>query len=407
LTLDFTYFIIPIRKGEDIVIRRQAEESLLRLASQFMVVAITGPRQSGKTTLAQSVFPGKQYVSFDDINMRELAASNPRDFLLAFPNGVIIDEVQKVPEIFDAIKIFVDEGPYTPGKYIITGSSQFNLKESITESLAGRIGLIKLLPFSLSELKSEGLLQDSAYHTLFKGFYPPLHDRNKHFIPEDWFQNYVETYINMDIRGQINPANISTFRKFLQMCALYSGQLINMESISREIGISAVTVKSWLSILEESFIIHFLEPDTNNLGRSLVKTPKLYFVDSGLMCYLLRLENAEELILSRHKGAAVETIAVSEILKSRYNAGKSANLTFFRDRTGFEIDTIADWKHTFAIEIKSNSTTEKNFSKNTRKYIKARGDETKGAIFYLGDVSMEINDISYVSWKDWGDFSMQ
>lgn len=384
------------------MIKRKAAEAMIRLAEQFPVVAITGPRQSGKTTLAKMVFPEKRYVSLDDKNMREIAASNPGDFLKAFPEGAIIDEAQKVPEIFDAIKLVVDNDVYTPGKYILTGSSQFRLKENITDSLAGRIGMIKLLPFSLQELKEEGLLSSDAYDYVFRGFYPPLYDNNKHFLREDWFENYIDTYMDLDVKDQINPSNVNAFRKLLQVCATRSGQMVNYDDISRSIGVSAVTIKSWLSILEASFIIHFLEPDSNNLGRSVVKTPKLYFVDSGLMCYLLRLDSREELLLDDHKGAAVETMAVSELLKSRFNDGKKANLTFFRDKNGFEVDTIADWKHTFAIEVKSNSDTEKKMSQNVKKYVALRSDGSQGQVYYLGDLTCTVNDVRYVSWRDWG-----
>ena len=384
------------------MIKRDAFDTVVRLAGQFPVIAITGPKQSGKTTLAKMAFPEKRYVSLDDKNMRELAASNPRDFLKAFPDGAIIDEAQKVPELFDAIKVTVDNDEFIPGKYILTGSSQFRLKENITDSLAGRIGLVKLLPFSIQELNKAGLLTDDAYDFVFNGFYPPLYDKEKHFIREDWFENYIDTYMDMDVKDQINPSNVNAFRKLIQLCATRSGQLINYDDMSRSVGVSAVTVKSWLSVLEASYIIHFLEPDSNNLGKSIVKTPKLYFVDPGLMCYLLRLDSKEDLLLDNHKGAVVETMAVSELLKKRYNEGKKPSLTFFRDKNGFEVDTIADWKHTFAIEVKSNSETEKKMSVNVKKYIDLRGEDAKGMIYYLGDLTCKVNGIQYVSWKDWG-----
>lgn len=385
------------------MIDRTAKTALLRLASQFPVIGITGPRQSGKSTLAKMTFPEKKYVSFDDKNLRELAKANPKDFLLAFPDGAIIDEAQKVPEIFDAVKFFVDKNEYVPGKYILTGSSQFKLKENMTDSLAGRIGMLKLLPFSIGELGNK--IKGDAYDTALMGFYPPLYDEGKHFLLEDWFENYIDTYLDIDVKEQINPLNLQVFKKFIQICALYSGQMINNDAISREIGVSSLTVKSWLSILESSFIIHFLEPDTNNLGKNLVKTPKLYFIDTGLLCYLLRLENKAELVLSRHKGAVVETMAVSELLKNKTNQAKKPNLTYFRDQKGFEIDAIADWKHTFAVEIKSDSDSEKKLSANIRKYIDLRGAETKGAVFYLGELTSNINGVDYVSWKDWSNFS--
>ena len=384
------------------MINRDAEDSLKRLADQFPVVAVTGPRQSGKTTLAKSVFPEKKYVSLDDKNMREIAKSNPADFLKAFPEGAVIDEAQKVPEIFEAIKLAADNEEYIPGKYILTGSSQFRLKENITDSLAGRIGMIKLMPLSIEELKNDGSLTDDPYDYVFNGFYPPLYDKSKHFIREDWFENYIDTYVDLDVKDQINPSNVNSFRRLVQVLATISGQMVNYDALSRDIGVSATTIKAWLSILETSFIIHFLDPDSNNLGKSVVKTPKLYFVDPGLMCYLLRLETKEELLLDNHKGAAVETMAVSELLKKRLNAGKKSNLTYFRDKSGFEVDVIADWKHTFAIEVKCNASSESKLSSNVRKYIELRQDKPEGVVYYMGDISFDVNGIKYVSWKDWG-----
>lgn len=387
------------------MIHRTAQDALLRLASQFPVIGVTGPRQSGKSTLTKAAFPDKKYVTFDDKNMRELAKANPSDFVSAFLNGAIIDEAQKVPEIFDALKMHIDSTAYTPGKFILTGSSQFRLRQNMTDSMAGRAAFLKLLPFSVKELSDAGVCPDNPYELIFGGQYPPLHDKEKHFNPDDWYENYIDTYLDLDVKDQINPDNLSTFKKFIQICAIYSGQLLSMDSIARDVGVSAPTIKTWLSILETSFIIHFLEPDTNNLGRSIVKTPKLYFIDSGLLCHLLRLESKEELLLSRFKGGAVETFAVAELLKYRMNQGKKPNLTFFRDKKGFEVDTIADWKHTFAIEIKSSNAPEAKLSANTRKYLDLRCDENaRNAVFYLGDISMNINGTAYVSWKEWSSF---
>ena len=387
------------------MINRTAKEVLLRLASQFPVIGVTGPRQSGKSTLTKAVFPDKRYITFDDRTMRELALSNPSDFIAVFPDGAIIDEAQKVPEIFDALKMHIDSSEFKPGKFILTGSSQFRLKQNMTDSMAGRVAFLKLLPFSVKELKEADKLPSNPYDIIFDGQYPPLHDPEKHFIPEDWYESYIDTYLDLDVRDQINAENLSTFKKFIQVCAVHSGQLLSMDSIARDTGVSAPTIKKWLSILETSFIIHFLEPDTNNLGKSIVKTPKLYFIDSGLLCHLLRLDSKEELLLSRHKEAVVETFAVAELLKQRMNLGKKPNLTFFRDRKGFEVDTIADWKHTFAIEIKSSNAPEAKLSANTKKYLDLRKDENaRNAVFYLGDISMVINGTSYISWRNWGEY---
>jgi len=388
------------------MIQRIAENALKRLSSQFPVVGITGPRQSGKTTLAKAVFPGKKYVTFDDRSMRDTASSNPQDFLMAFPNGVIIDEAQKVPGIFDALKIAVDSTNTEPGKFILTGSSQFRLQSNMTDSLAGRAAFLKLLPFSVAELKAAECLPETAYELIYNGQYPPLYDTSKHFIPEDWYESYIDTYLDLDVRDQINPSNLSTFRRFIQVCAANSGQIFSMDKIGREVGVSGPTIKNWLSVLEASFIIHFLEPDSNNLGNSIIKTPKLYFVDTGLLCHLLRLEDKGELILSRHKGAVVETFAVAEFLKHRMNQGKKANLTYYRtSKSEIEVDMIADWRHTFAVEIKSSTDPETGKASKVRKYAAERGtDDVHSAVFYLGDLSLRIGDTQFVSWQDWGDF---
>ena len=388
------------------MITRTAKEALIRLAKQFPVVGVTGPRQSGKSTLVQSVFPDMRYITFDDRDMRRLAASDPGDFIKAFPDGAIIDEAQKVPDIFDALKIAADSGKVKAGTYILTGSSQFRLKKNMSDSLAGRGAFLELLPFSVDELNDHGILPEDPYDLIFKGCYPPLHDPVKSFDPDDWFTNYIDTYLSRDVEEEINVSNLSTFRKFIQVCAIHSGQLLSMDKIARDVGISATTVKSWLSILESSYLIHFLEADTNTLGKTLLKTPKLYFVDPGLLCHLLRLESKEELLLDRMKGAVVETFAISELLKNRTNAGKKGNLTYFRDRKGFEIDTIADWKHTRAIEIKSGSGADDRLSANIRKYLDLLNNpKAKGAVFYLGDHTMKMKGIDFVSWRDWGHYS--
>ena len=207
------------------------------------------------------------------------------------------------------------------------------------------------------------------------------------------------------MKDLINVSNLSTFKKFIQICALYSGQMLSMESIAKTVGVSSPTIKSWLSILESSYVIHFLEPDTNNLGKSVVKTPKLYFVDSGLLCHLLRIETKEELLLSQYKGGIIETAAVSELLKIRFNQGLKSNLTFYRDKSGLEVDTIADWKHTFAIEIKSANAPESKLSSNIRKYAKLRVvPDVRTAVLYTGDHNLTINGTEYIGWKSWADY---
>lgn len=391
------------------MIHRNAQETLIRLASQFPVVGITGPRQSGKTTLCKAVFPEKRYISLDNAATRAIAEANPSDFIKAFPEGAIIDEAQKVPSLFDALKEHVDSTPYTPGKFILTGSSQFRLRENMTESLAGRAAFLRLLPFTTKELEQASCLPEDPYELIFNGQYPPLYDTEKHFERYDWFENYIQTYLDLDVKDHIKEANLPTFRKFITACAIRSGQLLSLDGLANDIGISHPTAKNWLNLLEQSFIIHLLEPDSKSLNKALVKTPKLYFVDTGLLCHLLRFESTSDLLLSEHKGAVVETFAVSELLKQKLNQGRTPYLTFYRDVKGFEVDTIADWSHTFAIEIKSSVESESKLAGNARKYAglrnEAEGNEnTKSAVFYMGDITMEINNTLYVSWKDWGSF---
>lgn len=304
--------------------------------------------------------------------------------------------------MFDAIKLDVDRNGGVPGKFILTGSSQFRLKKNMSDSLAGRAAFVRLLPFSILELKQEGRLPENPYDLIHKGQFPPLYDDARYFTTFDWYESYLETYLEQDVSDQINPGNMSTFKKFIQICAVYSGQLLSMEHIARDVGVSAPTIKSWLSILENSFIINLLEPDVKSLGRKLVRTPKLYFNDSGLLCHLLRLETKEALLLSQYKGAVVETFAISEMMKSRLNKGRRPNLSFFRDKNGLEVDVIADWERLMAIEIKSSSVPESKHSSSSRRYLDLRADSSVvSAVYYLGDLTMTINGTRYTGWKDW------
>lgn len=271
--------------------------------------------------------------------------------------------------------------------------------------MAGRAAFLTLLPFSMGELAAENLLSSMPYSHILQGNYPPLYDKTKQFIAADWYQNYIETYIEKDVNNLINPSNSASFKKFIQICAIYSGQMLSMENIAKELGISAPTVKSWLSILENSYIIHFLYPHSNNLGKSIVKTGKMYFIDTGLLCHLLKIQTVEDLLLSRYKGAIVETFAIAELLKQRLNYAKKTDLYFFRDKHRFEVDVIADWENPFAIEIKSNSQTENKMSANVRKYAKLAENKINTAVFYMGNLTLTINDNLYLAWQDWANFA--
>mgnify|MGYP003291625834 CR=1 FL=1 len=286
----------------------------------------------------------------------------------------------------------------------LTGSNQFNIKSRITESLAGRIGIITLLPLSIEELKDSALISTEPYEIIFKGMYHPLYDRNKNFNSRDWFENYITTYLDLDIQEQINLNNLSSFRKFIQFCAIYSGNIFSMSEIARDIGVSSVTIKSWLSILEASFTIYLLEPAFENLGKKLIKAPKLYFTDTGLLCHLLRIRSREELLLSKYKGAVVETFAFSQLLKKRTNFAERPEMSYFRDTNGFEIDFIAEWDELKAIEVKSDSKTEKKMTNNLKKYNEMQLKNQRNVsslVYYLGDITGTFNGVKYISWKDW------
>lgn len=384
------------------MIIRQAAETLRKMASQFPAVGIIGPRQSGKTTLAKMTFPEKEYVSFDDADVYAAALKSPQDFLLAFPDGAIIDEAQKLPAIFDAVKFNIDGSKYQPGKFILTGSSKFKLHVNMSDSLAGRAAFLRLLPLSIAELRQANLLPEVVFDLILRGQYAPMYDVEKHFDSRFWYSAYIDTYIDLDVKHQINQSNVSVFRKFLQICAQYSGGLLSMNSLSKDAGVSVPTVKNWLSILEDSYVIHLLESNYSNLGKRLTKTPKLYFCDTGLLCHLLRIYDRKKLLLGDRKGALVETLAISELLKQGYNRGVKPNLSFYRDVDGFEIDAIVEETENYAVEIKSVTNDVTKLTKNIQKYIELRKGDAKGMVYYLGDVTTKSDDVSFVSWRDWG-----
>lgn len=386
------------------MIRRTIENVLLRRADTFQVVGIIGPRQSGKTTLTKEVFPEKRYISFDDKTYRTVATSSPQDFLKAFLDGAIIDEVQRVKEIFTSIKYYVDLEPYSTGKFVLTGSSSFRLKKNASESLAGRISLLKLLPFTLNEIKKSGLITPDPYEVIYKGMYPPLWDINKKFLPSEWFESYIETYIEEDVGSQVGARNLSTFKKFIRLCASFSGCQVSASSLSLSLGVSLPTIQNWLSILESSFIIHFLEVDSDNIGKKLVKTPKLYFLDSGLLCYLLGIKSRDELILSPYRGQVVESFAISEMIKVRNNLGLNDDISYFRDKYGFEVDCVSRWNKKTVFEIKGNSVIREDDSVKLKKYLSLSKEISKGAVLYLGEEFFNIDEIDYVPFSLWDDY---
>lgn len=378
--------------------RRTAQATVLRLAKGFPVIAITGPRQSGKTTLARNAFPDKPYLTLEDPDTRLLAESDPRGLLSRYPEGLIIDEAQRAPEIFSYLQGFVD-AQLEPGKYVLTGSQQFGLLSGISQSLAGRVGLVQLLPFAMDELDAAGRLPDNADRLLLTGMYPPLYDRD--LAPSDWFPAYVNTYIERDVRQLINVRDLSAFQRFVRMCAARTGQLLNLSSLAVDCGITHNTAAAWISVLEASYIIFLLRPHFTNFNKRLVKTPKLYFLDTGLAAWLLGIRELAQLAFHAQRGALFENLVITEFLKGRFNRGEPADLYFWRDSKGLEVDLLVDGDSgQRPVEIKSGQTIATDFLTALRKWCELSGTPERPALLvYGGDKELANGNVSIVPWR--------
>lgn len=380
------------------MLKRSAFPSAQRLAQGFPVLAITGPRQSGKTTLARALFADKPYVTLEDPEEREFADADPRSFLARFPDGAVFDEAQRCPGLFSYLQGAVDQRGRM-GEFILTGSQQFGLMSNISQSLAGRVGLLQLLPFSLAELKEGGVLPTTLDAALFQGSYPPLYDRP--VLPGDWFPNYVSTYVERDVRQLLAVRDLSLFQRFLKMCAARSGQLLNLSALAADCGISHVTAREWLTVLEASYIVYLLRPYHRNFGKRLVKMPKLYFLDTGLMAYLLGIRDANSLATHASRGALFETLVVSEWIKHEFNAGHSSELYFWRDSAGYEVDLLVPQGSQFTpVEIKSGATFGSDWTAPLRKLSILFGDAAlPPGIIYGGEGEHERDGCRVVGWR--------
>lgn len=381
------------------MIPRQATATLLRLAKGFPIVLLTGPRQSGKTTLAKSTFAHKAYVSLENPDEREFAEQDPKRFLQRFTDGAILDEVQRCPALLSYLQGLVDERNRM-GDFILTGSAQLELISGVTQSLAGRVGRIELLPLSHAELISTKKHPTTLEQVLLQGGYPALYDRA--ISPNDWFANYVATYLERDVRQLIAVRNLTQFQRFVKMCAARSGQLLNLAALGADCGISAVTAREWLTVLETSYLVTRLTPYHANFGKRLVKTPKLYFLDVGLMAWLLGIHDASTIETHAMRGALFETHVVSELLKQRYNNGLPNNLYFWRDNVGHEIDVLYETPQGLqAIEIKSGSTYASDWPNNANKWRSFAGEQAlKPLIIYGGNESVEREHCTLLGWQE-------
>lgn len=379
------------------MIPRHAAATLDRLEKGFPVLCITGPRQSGKTTLARASFPDKPYLSLDDPDIARLAREDPRGLLDTYRDGLILDEAQTVPEIFTYLKTAVDDDP-CPGKYIVTGSQQFGLLAGVTESLAGRAAFLTLLPFSVDELSEAARLPPDPFEAMVKGFYPPLYDREVE--PYDWYTNYIVSYLERDVRSVLNVKDLGQFQTFVKMCASRIGQLLNLSALALDCGLSHNTARSWLSVLETSGIVYLLTPYHRNFGKRLVKSPKLYFIDPGLACRLLGIKTAEELFVHPNRGNIFESYVVAELLKARYAGGFDPGIHFWRDNVGTEVDILYEDGQTLkAIEVKSGKTFSPELVSGLEAWMRYSG-ATAGdcSLIYAGDRGLSWKGLSLVPW---------
>lgn len=364
------------------VLHRILEKKIIHLSKKFPVITVTGPRQSGKTTLIKTIFPGKVYISLEDPDVLMLVKNDTRGFLEQHKKGIIIDEAQLYPELFSYIQTHVDNYNKA-GQIILSGSQNFLLLEKISQSLAGRTAIVRLLPFSLAELHNTSYDSTDINNLIFKGMYPRLYD--KRIAPVDFYPSYINSYVERDVRQLKNISNLSVFIKFLKLCAARTGQLVNFSSLAVECGVSENTIKAWLSVLETSYIIYFLQPYHNNLNKRLVKTPKLYFWDTGLACSLLGITEKAKLPEHYLRGNLFENFVINEIQKQFYNEALIAPIYFWRDKTGHEVDCIIERNGKItAVEIKSGQTFHGDFTDGLDYVGKLYGNNIKDYILIMG-----------------------
>lgn len=380
------------------MIKRDISSELSVLLTEYPVVTILGPRQAGKTTLVKEFTSGYEYSNLEDPSIREFAKNDPKGYLSQFKNKVILDEIQRVPELLSYIQIIVDSEK-SNGKFILTGSHQLQLQEAVTQSLAGRTAILNLLPLSFKELKASSIEFDSYAEYCLRGFLPRVYDHTVR--PNSYYANYFQTYVERDVKLLIHLKDLSLFEKFLRLVAGRVGQLIDYSSLSNDIGVDAKTIKKWFSILEASFIVFKLSPYYENFGKRVIKSPKYYFTDVGLLCYLLGIESSEHVVRDPLVGNIFENMVVVDALKCRLNQGKLPNLYFFRDSNGNEVDIIFEHqRRLIPIEIKSSATFNQNFKKTIVKFQKLTEKAQKGYIIYNGDFIADTDRFKIINFKN-------
>jgi len=380
------------------MITREIETLIKEYSRQFRSLLVVGPRQTGKSTLVKKVFSSKPYVSLENIDERVLAENDPRAFLNRFPKGAILDEVQRAPQLFNYLQEIIDNSD-EDGLFILTGSNNLLLQNNISQSLAGRVGIIDLLPLTVQEIEKFGKTNFSLNELIFRGSYPEIYDKKRK--PTLWYPAYIRTYVERDVRLIKNIENTLLFTKFLKICAGRVGQQTNVSALSNECGIDVKTVNSWLSVLESSFVIKLLQPYFKSFNKRIVKTSKLYFYDTGLACSLLNIKNTNELALSHFKGALAENFILMELLKQMKNKGASEDIYYWRDNKGVEVDVLIDYgNNLLPIEIKSAQTFNNDFLTNIKKF-NSYSNVDVGWIIYDGKLEFETeNGMQIKNWRN-------
>lgn len=394
------------------MIPRHLSPKIKKAAEAYPVVTLTGPRQSGKTTLVKALFPKYQYISLENPDQRAFAIDDPNGFLKQFKTGVILDEVQRAPDLFSYLQTIVDEHD-KPGQFILTGSQNFLLLEKISQSLAGRTAIFYLLPFSQGELLKRPAVDSGSYpgrkyakdvpsglwETIMTGFYPRIHDKN--LTPRQWLAGYYQTYLERDVRSIVNVGELETFGRFIRLCAGRTGQLVNFSSLGADCGISNMTAKRWLSILQASFIIAMLPPHYENFSKRIIKSPKLYFLDTGLLSFLLGIRTEEELLLHPLRGAVFETFVFAELYKAYFNDGEVPAIYFWQDAKKHEVDFVLDrGKKLIPIEAKSGETLSSDSFKGLKYWQDLAGNKAgQPVLIYGGHESYVRQDVQVLSWQ--------
>ncbi len=378
------------------MINRSITNAIKEASQKIGVISLMGPRQSGKTTLTKTLFPQYAYYNLEDIRLRERVMADPHTFLNEHMHGVIIDEVQKYPEILSYIQVSIDEH-YSPARFVITGSENLLLSEKVSQSLAGRVAIFELLPLSIEELSNHQLLHN-VYEQLLYGFYPRLYDQK--LRPADIYPDYISTYVERDIRQIKNIGNLSNFQRFLQLAAGRVGQLLNVSGLASDVGVDYKTIDSWISILEATYITVRLQPYYENYGKRIIKSSKLYFYDTGLLCYLLGIDTIDELKNHFAIGSIFENMVVSDLYKQIKNIKSSSHLYFWRDREGSEVDSIIkNGQDVYPVEIKLGSSFSADYIKGIYTWHTLAEQNHTGTIVYTGN-NMNIQNIEFVNWQN-------